>query len=141
LVSKFWGKHQRKTCIFRVWVGGGWAVNFFSSTLRFRAVHIPELKRGKASLRSEKNIPPKRHLGNFEERSEPFLITKIKISIFKWNFFPIEKKNGITIFPNTKKLFNLELIRETVEQDQRTFSAINHSLLVMLFSDFPKHLA
>ena len=25
-------------------VGGGWAVYFFSSTLRFRAVHIPELR-------------------------------------------------------------------------------------------------
>ena len=37
LVSNFWGKHKRKTCIFcRVgggWVSG-WAVYFFSSTLQ-----------------------------------------------------------------------------------------------------------
>ena len=41
--SKFWGKHSTRECIF-CWVVGGWVVYFFSSTLRFWAVHIPELR-------------------------------------------------------------------------------------------------
>ena len=31
----FWGKHQRKRVSFVGWVGGRWAVFYFSSTLRF----------------------------------------------------------------------------------------------------------
>ena len=45
--SKIWGIYGATACIICWVVGGGWAVYFFSSTLRLRAVHIPELREDK----------------------------------------------------------------------------------------------
>ena len=50
LVQKFGGNTALESVSFVGWVGGWaggwWMVPFFSSTLRFRGVHIPELREG-----------------------------------------------------------------------------------------------
>ena len=59
LVQKFGGNTALESVSFVGWwvVGGGWAVYFFSSTLRFRAVHIPELREVKPrSARNEERL-------------------------------------------------------------------------------------
>ena len=57
LVQKFGGNTALESVSFVGWAGGWWMVPFFSSTLRFRGVHIPELREGNLAPLGIKKLP------------------------------------------------------------------------------------